>query len=238
MFDAKSEGMLRRSDSCFFVGMALAIVLINVVMFTIAFLRTNIAEELHSTWVRAHALAFAAWVLLFLMQSILVASRRQDMHRELGIAGVYLAALMIILTIMSGIGTYALGAPRPAIDTFMLSVVVHVDMVTFTVLVTAGLLFRRLDLDIHKRLMLLATIAVGWRSPVFGRFSGLDAMLGAKLPHYVDQVALVVVAILYDMISRKRVNPAYIWGGLVILVLPSAADFAFRYFVPHLVAPQ
>jgi len=219
----------RRSDSIFFVGMALAILAENIAGFSVAFLRTNIAEELHSTWVKAHAFAFALWILLFLAQTILVASQRRDLHRRLGVCGIALAGIMIVLTIMSGIGVFLQSPPRPAIDTFMLSVVVHVDMIVFTILVTAGLLHRNHDREIHKRLMLLATISVGLRFPVVARLSGLN------IPHYVDQDLAVLVGILYDLVVRRRVNPAYIWGGLVILTLPPAADHIFRAVVPHLV---
>jgi hypothetical protein len=220
----------RRSDPYFFVGMALAIVATNIVGFTRAFLRTNIAEELHSVWVTAHAYAFICWILLFLAQTILVASQRRDIHRRLGVSGAALAGIMVALTIMSGIGVFLQGAPRPAIDTFMLSVVVHINMIDFTILVTAALLHRHSDPEIHKRLMLLATITVGVRFTFVGR------LLGMHLSHYVDQDLFVLAAILYDLIARRRVNPAYIWGGLLVLIVPPAADEIFKALVPHLVA--
>ncbi len=221
---------LQHSERYFFVAMALGIVSTNIVMFTIAFMRTNIAAELHSTWVKAHVFAFSCWILLFLTQAILAATERRDFHAKTGIVTAYVAGLMVALTILSGLGVFLHGPPRPAIDTLMLSVFVHVDMVNFTILATLGFLNRRKDPAAHRRFMLLATITVGWRFPVLGSLLGIKT-----LPHYVDQDVLVLVAILYDLVSQKCVNWAYIWGGLVILILPPAADFIFRTAVPHLV---
>jgi len=32
------------------------------------------------------------------------------------------------------------------------------------------------------------------------------------------QNLLVVAAVAYDVVSRRRVNPAYVWGGLLIVL--------------------
>jgi hypothetical protein len=46
------------------------------------------------------------------------------------------------------------------------------------------------------------------------------------------QDMFVVAGILYDVVSRNRINPAYIWGGLIILVLPPAAVVIFTAVIP------
>src|SRR5262245_7348350 len=185
-----------RYDRVFFVGMALAIIAENVVGFTISFLRTDIADELHSTWVKIHTAAFASWLLLFLAQATLITLNRPDIHRRMGVVGALLATLMIGLTVGSGISGFLRSPPRPVLDHLLLHGSVHVDMFIFTFFVTMGLLHRD-NLEMHKRLMLLATITVGLRfPPLLIRF-----LFHVSWPHYFEQTAYVVAAMLYDYVS-------------------------------------
>jgi hypothetical protein len=87
-------------------------------------------------------------------------------------------------------------------------------MVAFAALVTAAIRLRR-DPQTHKRLMLLATISI------------LDAAV-ARLPfaflrsstwNYIPTTdVLLAAAILYDLVSRRTVHRAYIWGGLLLVI--------------------
>jgi hypothetical protein len=218
-----------RVDRAFFVCMAVAIIGENIIGFTISFLRTDIADELHSTWVKVHALAFAGWLLLFLTQSILISLQRPDIHRRLGVAGALLAALMIALAIGSGVASFLQSPPRPVVDHILLHASVHVDMFIFTAFVTLGLLYR--GTETHKRLMLLATITVGLRfPPLLIRF-----LFGVSLPHYLEQAAYVLAGILLDFVLRGRVHRVYIWGILVFLTVSPAVEWIFKTVVPHLV---
>jgi dolichol kinase len=114
----------------------------------------------------------------------------------------------------------------------MLHVVVHVDAIDFAILAIAGILFRNRDSEIHKRLMFLATIVVAARFPFLG------SLFKTKWHHYIDQDAFFMIGVLYDLITRGRVNKAYIWGGLIFVLMPPAADYSFRILVPHLMAVQ
>ena len=88
-----------RADRTFFVGMALAMVAMDGLGFGIAFRKTNIAQELNSTWVKVHVFLFTAWIFLFLAQAALIAARRTDLHRKLGIVGAADCGLMILITV-------------------------------------------------------------------------------------------------------------------------------------------
>jgi hypothetical protein len=224
-----SPQTLRLTDRIFFVTLAVTFIVINFGLFTVSFLKTDIAQELHSTWVQVHAFLFTSWILLFFAQSVLVASRRVDLHRRLGIAGAILAGLMVVITIISGVSGYYHSPPRPVIDYIMLYIVVHVDAFDFTIFVAAAIYFRRTDPQAHKRLMFLATIAVGSRFPVIGKLLRMD------LHHYWDEWAFVLGGIIYDYVSRGRVHRVYIWGGLIILILPIGAELIFDWSVPHLI---
>lgn len=220
----------RRSDHMFFVGMAVAICFTVVVAFTSSLLRTDLANQLVSTWVKAHVLTFSSWILLFFTQTVLVASHRTDLHRRLGVAGAILAGLMIAVTIEVTFEAVRQGRSvltMPPLEAFIFYTVPHVDIILFAVLVTAALLFRAKP-ETHKRLMLLATIAlldaVADRLPIIWR--------GGRNAHFLVQDLLVAAGIIYDLMSRGRVNPAYIWGGLLILICPPGAVLLYEYMIP------
>jgi hypothetical protein len=81
----------------------------------------------------------------------------------------------------------------------------------FASLVGAGLSLRRRR-ETHKRLMLLATIAL--LTPALARIPfvgiGRPAMLGTML--------FVVVCLVYDRAAHGRVHPAFLWGGLLLIL--------------------
>jgi hypothetical protein len=225
-------GATRQSDTehVFFVSMAVAIALVVAVGLTSSLLRTNLASQLTSLWVQAHAAAFTCWILLFLAQTVLVASGRSDVHRRLGVVGLVLACIMIGITLISAIGGFWKSPPRPIIDHVMLYIVVHVDMFMFAGFVTAGLLLRNRH-ETHKRLMFLATVAL--LDAVTERLPGISHIS----PHarYVVVDLFVIGGVAYDLMSMRRVNPAYVWGALLIFILPPASRLIFLFTVPHLV---
>lgn len=220
-----------RSDRVFFVGIAIAILATVVLAFSFALKKTELSSQLAaSTWVKIHMVTFSSWMVLFFTQTVLVASRRTDLHRRLGVAGACLAAVMIGVTIYITVEAIRQGnavLTMPALKAFIFYTVPHVDTILFTILVAAALLMRAKP-EIHKRLMLLATVAlldaVADRLPFIWR--------GGRGAHFVVQDMFVLAGIVYDLASRGRISPAYIWGGLLILVCPPGAVLLYQHFIP------
>lgn len=183
-----------------------------------------------------HGLVFTSWVLLFVVQTSLVASRRVALHRRLGIAGVVLAAAMMVLGMMTAFGAAGRGSTAPGFTPIEFLVVPFFDLVLFTGFVTAAVLRRR-EKEAHKRLMLLAYVSI--IPAAVARIRGL-ALLGPAL--FVLAFLLPIAGVIYDYRSRGRVASVY-WWGLAILLLSvplriavsgSAAWQAFATaFVPH-----
>lgn len=168
--------------------------------------------------VHLHALVFTAWVLLFVVQVSLAAGRRIELHRQLGIAGAVLAALLVALGLAASLAAARRNFPAgPAWESWVLALRLG-DMLVFASLVAAGIHFRR-EPETHKRLMLLATAnlldAAFARWPFdfaqtrAGYFGGIDLIIAASVVH--------------DLVSRRRVHPANLVGGLWIV-----ASQAFR----------
>src|SRR5262245_17459389 len=112
-----------------------------------------------TTLVHAHGALFTCWVLFFVAQTSLVASGRVAVHRRTGIAGVVLAAAMVVVGVLLAISSAARGTAPPGIDPLSFLAVPLFDMVVFTSFLTAAVLKRR-DRETHKRLMLLAYVSL------------------------------------------------------------------------------
>lgn len=158
-----------------------------------------------------HGLVFTVWVVLFPLQTTLIASRRVALHRRLGIGGAVLASIMVVIGVRTAIAAAARGSAPPGIDPLTFLVVPIVDMVAFAGFVTVAIWLRGRK-DAHKRLMLLAyasiiTAATGR----LGTALGAGPLVALGLP-----LTFVLAGALYDVASRGRVHPAYVWGGALL----------------------
>ena len=164
----------------------------------------------------AHGALFSAWVLLFIAQTALVAGRRVSLHRKLGVAGVALAAAMIVAGIKVAIAAAARGSAPPGIDPLAFLVVPLFDIALFAGFVTAAVGMRRNN-EAHKRLMLLAYVSI-----ITAAVARLPGIMVMGPPVFFGLSFLFVVAgIVYDKVSRGRVHPVYVWGGgLLFLSVP------------------
>ena len=114
------------------------------------------------------------------------------------------------------------------------------DMLVFSSLVSAGFYFRR-RADVHKRLMVLATISI--LSAAIARLP--FGILKAGPPAFFGLTDLFIVAcVLYDLIARRRLHRATVWGGLLIIlsqplrlmISGTSAWMAFATWLTHWVS--
>jgi hypothetical protein len=161
-----------------------------------------------------HGLVFTLWVLFFLLQTTLVATGRTYLHRKMGIAGAVLAALVLVLGIVTAVvRTKGGAAPIPGVPPLAFLAIPLFDMLVFGMLVAAALFYRR-RLEAHKRLMTLAMITL-LPAPI----ARLPLpLLSAGPPAFFGLADLFILAVLaYDLTTRRRIHPATIWGGLLIV---------------------
>jgi hypothetical protein len=199
----------------FYVGMAIAILITVFAGFSRTyFFKAHFGSPELSLLLHIHGLVFTGWVLFFLSQTTLVAARRTDLHRRLGVAGAVLAALVLIVGTTTAIVRAKQGAvPIPGVPPLAFLAIPFFDMVVFAILVGTGLYYRR-RLEAHKRLMTLATISL--MSAPIARLP-LE-LLKAGPPAFFGLTDLFIVALLvYDLTTRRRLHPATIWGGLLIV---------------------
>jgi hypothetical protein len=205
----------RRRERWFYISMAIAAVITVFAGFAPTYyLRPYFNTAPLVPLLHLHGLVFTSWLALFLIQTTLVAAHRTDIHRRLGILGGVIAALMLVIGTTTAVIRASQGAtPLPGISPLSFLVVPLGDMFVFAILVGAGFYYRRRP-DVHKRLMLLATVSI--LAAAIARLP--FGIMKAGPPAFFGFTDLFVIAcILYDLITLKRVHRATALAALLII---------------------
>lgn len=177
---------------------------------------------LPSLIVHVHGIIMTAWVVLFIVQVTLVAKRRTKMHQRLGILGAGLAALVFVVGILTGLYAAARFVNDPSLvpvdgpPPLPFLIVPLGDMLVFAILITAALYYRK-RLDIHKRLMLLA--AINLLTPAIARIPLSFITNGGPLAFFGLTDLCLIGFVAFDTIRHRRLHPAFLWGGVLIIVM-------------------
>jgi hypothetical protein len=206
----------RISDRPLYLAAAILIPLIVLAGFARTYYLKGFFDTppLPSFIVHIHGAIMTAWVVLFIVQVTLVAKRRTKTHMRLGILGGILAALVVVVGILTALYAAARGAtPGPPPLAFL--IVPFGDMLVFGLLVGAALYFRK-RLDIHKRLMLLSATAM--LPPSIARIPLSFITNYGPLAFFGLTDLCVIGFVVFDTIRHRRLHPAFLWGALLIIV--------------------
>lgn len=217
---ATEDQPARRStvNLTFYVGLALYMIVIAIVGFWPTYFGPLAAGTLDAHWViHAHSVVFLAWLLLFLGQTALASrgdlGRHQAIGKTVGIvwgllligAGFFLAFAILV----PGVGSdNEAGSYAPTLLSHLGS------LSAFAGFFGAGVFYRRHP-TVHKRLMVLATVALmgaplARLAPYFG--GGFVAFL----IFVVLRLSPLFAAMGYDHWMRGRVHPTY-WIGTGVM---------------------
>lgn len=206
-------------DRMFYSGMAIAMAVTVFIGFAPTFYlkfyfhaATVTGATSLSQLAQLHGALFTSWVLLFIVQTSLVATHNVAMHRRLGITGVLLAAVMTVVGATTAIKAAARGAAPPGVDSLAFLAIPIGDMLMFSMFVTSAFLLRR-NREAHKRLMLLAYISI--IAAAVARLPGVLPL--GPLGFYGLAIIFLVIAVIYDLGSRHRVHKAYVLGGALLI---------------------
>jgi hypothetical protein len=211
---AAVTGKLR--DHIFYTGLA---VVAAAIVFA-GFARTYYLRDLFGTpplsaLVHLHGALFTSWLVLLLSQVTLVAAKRTHIHRRLGVAGGVLAAFMIVVGAITAIHAARRGVTPPGGPPPLVFLIIPLgDILMFSILVAAGLYYRRQS-ETHKRLMLLATIAI--LAPAIARLPFAFVQANGPLAFFGLTDLVLLACIFYDIVSGRRLHSAYLWGGLPLV---------------------
>jgi hypothetical protein len=205
-------------DRPLFVVAAIGFAAIVLVGFAPSYyLRGLVVAPLTSLWVHAHALLMTAWVALFACQVWFVRSGNLARHRRMGIAGIVLATLICVVGFFTALGLGRHGSPSipGAIPPLAFMIVPMADLSIFAGFVAAAVAFRRRP-AIHKRLMLLSSLAL--LPPALARIPLGNLAALAPLIFFGLPALLALAAIVYDSVRQRRVNRAFVIGGVLLIL--------------------
>jgi hypothetical protein len=208
-----------RVERWFYINVGLVMILLNFVAFAPGIVdpsQRNVPLPL-TPLVAAHAMLSAAWLVLFLAQSTLAATRRVAVHRRVGIAGALLAFAFVAVGCLTVVEQARRGfdlsgdigrlAPpgTPPDPAATLSIVFF--FLSFAVLVGAALAYRNRP-AVHKRLMLLAMIGALTPTPLvhlIGHWPALRARAGMVV--LVSTLLVLSASAIHDRLSERRIHP-------------------------------
>ena len=118
-------------------------------------------------YVVAHGALATAWLVLFLVQTLLISSGRRAVHQKLGVGGLFVAAGVVV----SGVNALFLGIPRliALADPPDPSIVIAEQLPSFTgdlgtfmvfAMAVGGAAYFRRRPETHKQLILLASMTL------------------------------------------------------------------------------
>ena len=176
--------------------------------------------------VHVHAMAFVSFLVLFTAQAALVRADRLDLHRRLGVAGAVLAAVMLVLGPATAMTADALAYAKRGVTPEFLAVQ-FTDMIFFATVVGSALLLRNRPAA-HKRLMMMALFYIS--NAGFARFLNNipaaplgDGFWGDMVGVYTGGDLLMLGLGAYDLITRRRLHPAYLAAFAWAICLELAA---------------
>lgn len=238
----------RQQDRWFYINVALLMILLNVVAFGPSILNPSARRvPLPLTpLVTAHAVVSAAWLLLFLAQATLIATRRIAVHRRLGTIGAGLTVMFVVLGFFSVVEQAQRGFDLsgdisrlplpPGVTPTAATIGLLFFFLDFAVLVGAGVCYRHHP-RVHKRLMLLAMLGGLTPTPVahvIGHWPSLQPW--AVVIFLASFIVFVSLSAVHDRVSEGRIHPVSLWIPIlwfawrileVRVIQPSAAWHEF-----------
>jgi hypothetical protein len=219
----------KKATLSFFVFIAV----IGVLAVLIGFGKTFIVPTAEGTFkapvvIHIHGAFAFTWILLFLIQTLLIHSRRYRLHQTLGILGFMIAIgvsvtmvlvgkYVVIRDLNQGLGDFAYSS-FPGVVT---------SSIMFFFLVLLGVLNRETSSPSHKRFMLLATIVVLW--PAWFRFRHYFPSVPRPDIWFAIVLAysFIIIAWIWDKLRNGSIHSVLKWGGLFIIVEQTFEVFAF-----------
>jgi len=169
-----------------------------------------------------HGAFFFSWMGLYAWQTQLVASGRLARHREFGLAGIAISALMLplglLLTIKGIVGRIGRGDPDP----YFVTLFNVVDIATFSVLMTVSIASVTRHIDWHRRFTFGAALSLVGAS-ISRWFLPNWPIVLPRAPPWTDMAPnlladlLLMALLVHDRRTLGRVHPAT-WGVIALLV--------------------
>ena len=171
----------------------------------------------------AHVGLFVGWILLLMLQTGLVQTRRVKWHRKIGLSSIGFGAALPIVGIWVALVMARIEAQHGDQRAGPFLIVPFADMLFFAVLFGLGV-WNRKSIEAHRRLMLMAALSL--TGAAFGRFPSFIVPHGGWYYFAID--VMIFLGVARDLIVQRRVHRVYLIG-LPLLMAGQLATILIRY---------
>jgi hypothetical protein len=169
------------------------------------------------TLVIVHGACMTGWMLTFLIQTILIATRRYRPHMLLGRIAAVFAAFILVSGFWFVLDSIRLKPPQLVVFALTMRQFLLLDfygLLVFAAFVVVGVWYRRRP-RIHRPMMLLATVSI--MAPAIGRIDALNALyqgtvLERVLGPYLGMLVLGAIFLLVRWRLSGTIDRAYAIG--------------------------
>lgn len=170
---ANAQTLRRPSDR----GLMIAAAAVFPLLILIAYFKTYYGRAFFdnppfaNSLVHFHAIAMSIWVLYFTAQVALVRTRNLKLHMTMGMSGIFLAAVVIVVGMITAWDSHIVRATAPpGMNPHGFFIVPVLDMLFFAIFFAGAIYYRKKPAQ-HKTLMLMTAInfspAAFARLPIF-----------------------------------------------------------------------
>jgi hypothetical protein len=214
---AINANLLRRpSDRGLFLAAAIGFPLIVLIGYfkTYYFSAFFDVRPVANALVHAHGIVMSLWVIYFMAQIALIRSKNIKLHMTMGMAGIALAALVVIVGLLTAYDAQIVRASAPpGTNPHSFFILPVSDMLLFVIFFTGAIYYRKRAAE-HKSLMLMTAInflpAALFRMPIFPEDSIVIFAFGIP--------SLIAVAFLiWFTIKHRKLNKIFTAAVLLLI---------------------
>lgn len=206
-----------------YISLYTAIGVIGIAAILIGFSKTFIIPVANSSFqapliIYIHGFFAFSWVVLFLFQAYLIKAEKWNTHMTMGVLGTLIAVGVAVTIPFAGAYQVQKDTAQGVGDGAVSAIVGTLTAaLMFISLVFAALHYRKRP-DVHKRLMLLATITVLW--PAWFRFRHFFPSVPNPEIWFALVLAdsLIIVAWIWDKLKNGRIDPTLLYVGSFVIV--------------------
>lgn len=173
------------------------------------------SKPLANSLVHLHGAVMTLWVIFFAAQIRLARSKNIRLHRSLGKAGAVLAALVIIVGLLTAYDSHIVRRTAPpGINPDGIALVALFDMVMFALFFAAAIFYRKRPTE-HKTLMLLT--AINFLPAALFRLSPVSEKLTILWAYGVPDL-LAVGCVIWLSVKHRRLNRVFALAVLFLII--------------------
>ncbi|HKX91733.1 MAG TPA: hypothetical protein VJM15_04825 [Sphingomicrobium sp.] len=226
-------GDRKASERKFYSRMAIFLVVVAFIGFAPSFYLRGIVPEYPRPnptlppSVMFHGLMFTLWLALLIIQTQLIATRRTEIHMNLGKAAMLVAIALIPVMYLTAVWAVERNSHPPFIDGLNWTAIPLAVIPAFAFLIYEAWRRRR-EAQWHKRLMLGASILFV-AGPGFSRIPlAPPSFWGFAIQLLAGTTLLYAPLFIWDRRTQGKVHPAT-WTGYAVAIAAAVVPLALMY---------